>query len=78
MRTTIHIQNLICDTCAKTISNVLTGLDRISDVDVDFKKETVSFNFFTKHDFEHAKHVLEMMGYPILGPDEVLHELPKT
>jgi copper chaperone CopZ len=78
MRTTVHIQNLICDTCAKTIRNVLTGLDRISDVDVDFKKETVSFNFFTNHDFEHAKHVLEMMGYPILGPDEVLRDLPNT
>jgi hypothetical protein len=39
---------------------------------VDLEKETVSFDFFTKHDFEHAKHVLEMLGYPILGRDNIL------
>jgi copper chaperone CopZ len=74
MRTTVHIQNLICDTCAKKISNSLSKLQHINDVNVDLKKETVSFNFFTKHDFNHAKHVLEMMGYPILGPDNVLSD----
>lgn len=72
MRKTVHIQNIICDSCAKTIINRLTGLRNISDVDVDLEKETVSFDFFTKHDFEHAKHVLEMLGYPILGRDNIL------
>lgn len=73
MRTTVHIQNLICDTCAKKISTSLSKLKHISDVHVNLEKETVSFNFFTKHDFEHAKHILEMIGYPILGPDNVLN-----
>ncbi|REE07684.1 heavy-metal-associated domain-containing protein [Winogradskyella pacifica] len=73
MRKTVHIQNLICDTCAKTITSKLTELQHISDVDVDLEKETVSFNFFTKHDFEHAKHTLGMLGYPILGHDNILN-----
>ncbi|SDI30801.1 heavy-metal-associated domain-containing protein [Winogradskyella thalassocola] len=73
MRKTVHIQNLICETCAKTITSKLTELQHISDVDVDLEKETVSFNFFTKHDFEHAKHTLEMLGYPILGHDNILN-----
>lgn len=72
MRKTVHIQNLICDVCAKKITNRLTELRNISDVEVDLGEETVSFDFFTKHDFEHAKHVLEMIGYPILGHDNIL------
>ena len=72
MRKSVHIQNLICNACAKTIINRLTELRNISDVDVDVEKETVSFDFFTKRDFEHAKHVLEALGYPILGHDNIL------
>lgn len=72
MRKTVNIQNLICDVCAKKITNRLTELRNISDVEVDLEEETVSFYFFTKHDFEHAKHVLEMIGYPILGHDNIL------
>ena len=74
MRTTVHIQNLICESCAQTITNSLTELTNISDVYVDLKKETVSFDFFTKHDFERAKHILEMIGYPILGHDNILSQ----
>ncbi len=73
MRKTVHIQNLICDSCAKTITSRLIELQHISDVNVDLEKKTVSFNFFTKHDFERAKHILEMLGYPILGHDNILN-----
>lgn len=76
MRKTVHIQNLICDSCAKTITNRLTELRNVRDVEVDLKKETVSFNFFTKHDFQCAKHVLEALGYPILGHDNILSHQP--
>ena len=72
MRKTVHIQNLICDSCSKTVVNRLTSLRDISGVDVDLKKKTVSFDFFTKHDFEHVIHVLEALGYPILGQDNIL------
>jgi copper chaperone CopZ len=72
MRTTVHIQNLVCNACTQTIISRLTELNNISDVFVDLEKETVSFDFFTKHDFEHVKHTLEMMGYPILGHDNIL------
>lgn len=74
MRKTVHIQNFICDACAKRIRNRLTELRNISDVAVDLEKETVSFDFFAKHDFEHAKHVLEMLGHPILGSDNKLSQ----
>lgn len=73
MRKTVHIQNLICDSCAKTITNRLTELRNISDVAVDLENETVSFDFCTKHDFEKAKHALEALGYPIIGHDNILN-----
>ena len=74
MRKTVHIQNLIGDSCAKTITNRLAELRHINDVVVDLETETVSFDFYTKHDFEYAKHLLEMMGYPILGRDNILSQ----
>ncbi|MBC8755879.1 heavy-metal-associated domain-containing protein [Kordia sp. YSTF-M3] len=73
MRKTVHIQNLVCDTCVKIITNRLTELRNISNVDVNLEKETVSFDFFAKRDFEHAKHALEALGYPILGHDNILN-----
>lgn len=73
VRTTVHIQNLECCGCATTIENALSQLKNISEVVVDLEEETVAFNFHTKHDFEHAKHILEMIGYPILGAENKLN-----
>jgi len=69
MRITVHIQNLKCGGCEKTIVNRLTEIKNISEVEVNQTDETVSFDFHTNHDFEHAKHVLSSIGYPILGAD---------
>lgn len=73
MRTTLHIQNLESCGCATTIENAISPLKNITEVNVDLENETVAFNFHTKHDFEHAKHVLEMIGYPIRGAENKLN-----
>ena len=73
MRKTVHVQNIECCGCATTIENALSQLKNITEVMVDFEDETVTFNFHTKHDFERAKHVLEMIGYPIVGPENKLN-----
>ena len=73
MRITVHIQNLECCGCATTIENALSPVTNISEVIVNLENETVAFNFHTKHDFERAKHVLEMIGYPIRGPENKLN-----
>ncbi|NRD24606.1 heavy-metal-associated domain-containing protein [Winogradskyella litoriviva] len=72
MRSTVHLRNLESCGNASIIENALSKLKNISEVVVDFKNETVAFNFHTKHDFEHAKHVLEMLGYPIRGAENKL------
>lgn len=72
MRTTVHIQNLKCGGCERTIINKLSGLKHVSDVEVNTDEDSVSFNFHSKHDFDRAKHLLEMIGYPILGAENKL------
>ncbi len=72
MRVTVHIQNLKCRGCAKTIINRLSKVKNISEVEVDNEQCTVAFNYHTNHDFEKAKHVLSGIGYPIVGAENKL------
>lgn len=78
MRTTVHIQNLKCEGCERSIVNKLSAIKHITDVEVNLEDASVSFDFHTKHDFERAKHVLEMMGYPILGAENKLRTKAKS
>lgn len=78
MRTTVHIQNLKNSGCARTIIHKLSQQKNISDVDVNLKDESVSFDFHTNHDFERAKHVLSAIGYPIVGRENKLFTKAKS
>lgn len=73
MRTTVNLQNLESCGRAWTLENALSDLENISEVIVNLQNETMTFNYHSKHDFERAKHVLEMLGYPILGVDNIHH-----
>ena len=72
MRTTVHIQNLKCCGCERTIINRLTDVKNITEVEVNNEDKTVSFDYHTNHDFENAKHVLSRIGYPIVGAENKL------
>ncbi|TYA58059.1 heavy-metal-associated domain-containing protein [Formosa maritima] len=72
MRTTLHIQNINCGDCLVTITNKLSELKHISNVIVNPENETVSFEYNSHHDFDKAKHVLSMIGYPVIGPENML------
>lgn len=78
MRTTVHIQNLKCEGCERIIVNKLSNIKNILEVEVNHDDESVSFDFHTKHDFERAKHILEMIGYPILGAENKLTTKAKS
>ena len=75
MRTTVHIKNLECCGCERIIMNSLSAIQNISDIEVDYEGETVSFDYHTNHDFETAKHILSRIGYPITGKES--HLKPK-
>lgn len=72
MRISVHIQNLKCCGCKTTIINRLSEVKNISDVEVDFEENIVTFDYHTNHDFERAKHVLSSIGYPIVGTENKL------
>lgn len=69
MRTTVHIQNLKYIGCKGTIINKLSEVKNISEVEVNQEEETVSFDYYNHHDFERAKHILSIIGYPVFGSD---------
>jgi len=72
MRTTVHIENIKCDRCIKTIMNRLLKIDTISEVDINTEACTVAFDYHTEHDFEMVKHALSRIGYPIVGTENRL------
>jgi copper chaperone len=78
MRTAVHIENLKCCGCVSTIINRLSEIKNISEVEVDLDAETVTFDFHTKHDFERAKDILSMIGYPIIGAENKLRAKAKS
>lgn len=71
MRALVHIQNLKCGDCEATIINKLSDVKNISEVEVNQEDETVSFEYHTIHDLENAKRRLSMIGYPLVGADNI-------
>jgi copper chaperone CopZ len=72
MTTTLHIQNINCGGCLTTIKNGLSDIKHITNVSVNLENQTVSFDYNSHHDFIKAKHVLSMLGYPVIGPENLL------
>ena len=73
MRTSVHIQNIKSNRCIKTITNRLSKIKNISDIEVNREAHEVTFTFHTNHDFEIVKHALSRMGYPIIGIENKLN-----
>ncbi|MBT8308594.1 MAG: heavy-metal-associated domain-containing protein [Maribacter sp.] len=64
MKATIIVQNLKCGGCARTITNKLTELDNISEVQVFPNTSTVSFAYQNTDDALMVKDKLKDLGYP--------------
>ncbi|HLV14286.1 MAG TPA: heavy-metal-associated domain-containing protein [Xanthomarina sp.] len=69
MKTTLRIQNINCGGCLTTIATRLSEINNISDIFVSIENKTVSFEYNTHHELEKTKHVLSMIGYPVIGMD---------
>lgn len=64
MKTTIQIQNLKCDGCAKTILSKLSLLENISNITVNIAESSVSFISKNKENLVSVKNKLIELGYP--------------
>jgi len=67
MKTTIIVQNLKCNGCAKTISSKLTDIANISEVIVDVEASKVSFLYEDIDDALIVKNRLKSLGYPSIN-----------
>ena len=78
MIATIILQNLKCGGCAFTITSKLSEIENISNVNVDVKKASVTFNFNSKKDVANVKNKLKNLGYPTIDESNSLTTKAKS
>ena len=64
MKTSIIVQNLKCEGCAKTITSKLSEIKNISDIDVHVDESKISFKYINENDALLVKDKLSKIGYP--------------
>ena len=72
MKTTVEIQNLKCGGCASTISNKLSQIQAITNVEVNVDQSTVSFDYESESVIANVKNELKKIGYPVVGEENAL------
>ncbi|NNK76204.1 MAG: heavy-metal-associated domain-containing protein [Maribacter sp.] len=78
MKATIIVQNLKCDGCARTITDRLSDLDNISEVQVITDTSTVSFTYEDSGDALNVKDKLKDLGYPSIDSKNSLASKAKS
>ncbi len=72
MKATIIVQNLKCGGCARTITNKLSELENISEVQVFPNTSMVSFEYQDSSDALNIKDKLKDLGYPSIDSKNTL------
>jgi len=74
MTTILHVQNLKCGGCARTITKQLGTLEMVQNINVDTQQGTVSCSYPIDADLELVIKKLKNMGYPVLGTANTLSD----
>ncbi|HLV15560.1 MAG TPA: heavy-metal-associated domain-containing protein [Xanthomarina sp.] len=64
MRTSVIVQNLKCGGCANTVTNKLSEIKNISEIEVNIEESKISFNHINYDDSIQVKEKLKNIGYP--------------
>jgi copper chaperone len=68
----INIENLKCHGCANTISRGVSGLEGVTNVQVNIEDSSVSFNYDeSKQNKENIVKKLARLGYPEKGKNSL-------
>ena len=78
MKATIIIHNLKCGGCARTITNKLSELENISEVQVFPNTSMVSFAYEDSSDALNVKDKLKDLGYPSIDSKNTLASKAKS
>jgi len=72
MKTEIFVQNLKCGGCAHTISNRLSEIKTISNLNIDIDESKISFEYTKENDAFLVKEKLKALGYPSIAENNDL------
>ena len=75
---TIEIQNLKCSACSKTISNGLSKIEGIHDLNIQVEENEISFNSDSEKSTQVLISKLIKMGYPPVGEENTLTNKAKS
>ncbi len=78
MKATIVVQNLRCGGCARTITNKLSEMENISEVEVVPDTSSVTFSYAALHDTLRVKDRLKELGYPSVDSKNTLASKAKS
>jgi len=78
MKATIIVQNLKCGGCARTITNKLSELENISEVQVSTNTSMVSFAYEDSGDALNVMVKLKELGYPSIDSKNTLASKAKS
>lgn len=78
MKTTIEIQNLKCGGCAHTVTQAVSKVEGINDVNVDVENSTVTFSYEKEVQLDAVTNKLLNIGYPIAGEENSLGSKAKS
>jgi len=78
MKTSIIVQNLKCGGCASTITNKLSEISNVSDIEIDVEANKVTFTFQDETDAIAVKDKLKRIGYPSVEEENSLTSKAKS
>lgn len=78
MKASIIVQNLKCGGCARTITNKLSEMENISEVQVSPNTSMVSFAYEDSNDALNVMDKLKALGYPSIDSKNTLASKAKS
>lgn len=78
MKTSLEIQNLKCGGCANTITNKISVLEDVSELEINNDNNTVSFQYENEGTINKVQELLNSLGYPVVGDKNAITTKAKS
>lgn len=78
MKTEFIIQNLKCGGCSNQITNKLSQIEGVTEVQVQVEQSSVSFNYTRENELVEVVSSLKQMGYPLIEQANTLLDMTKS
>lgn len=72
MKTELKVKNIKCGGCVNTIMKAVSQLKGITDVAVDQKNSSISFDYHTLNQYGGVINKLRDLGYPPISDENTL------